>query len=866
MKNLVLGILAHVDAGKTTLAEAILYKSGVIRQIGRVDKGNAYLDTHQMEKQRGITIFSNQARFKWNNMDVSMLDTPGHIDFLAEAERTMQVLDYAILVISGPESVQGHTKTLWELLEKYKIPTYVFINKIDMPDINKKEIIEDLRAELSNGCVDFTETGTETFYEEVSVSDEDMFEEYMKKGKIHINHIKKGIKERKVFPCYFGSALKLEGIDEFLNLIDEYSLANKYPSEFAAKIYKISRDENGNRLTHMKITGGKIRPKDYIECINEKVNEVRIYSGDKSVFMGEVKAGHICVVTGLGSTFAGQGLGLDRGVTEPILDPILEYRVILPEGVDNAVAVPRLRMIEEEEPVLCVKWSKALQEIRINIMGEVQLQVIKSIVSERFGMDIDFDQGKVVYMETIRSTVEGVGHFEPLKHYAEVHLELEPLEAGSGLEICTKCNEDVLAKVWQKVILTDLKETVHKGVLTGSPITDMRITLVSGQAHIKHTESEDFRQAAERAVRQGLKMAETVLLEPYYNFIIEVPYSMVGKVMTDIDRMHGRVELPQTIGDRSVITGYGPVTTLREYNRDILAYTRGHGKMFCSFKGYYPCHNAEEIIEQTGYDSETDPNAPTGSIFCINGTSFYVNYDEVYNYMHLPNQQSTGSGIVNINNVRKDVIRNTNNEIWLEPEEVEAIINRTYNANKKNDEITKRNSWAKYKKTRLYTDYKSGNNSGKIKENYMLVDGYNVIFAWEDLKELADENMDGARGKLLDILSNYQAIKECNLMVVFDAYRIKGHNMEIFNYDNIQVVFTKEAETADQYIERFAHENSDIYNITVVTSDGLEQLIVRGEGCRLISSRELKNEVNTTVREALESLDRNKERISNYFL
>lgn len=856
MKNLVIGILAHVDAGKTTLAEAILYKSGVIRQLGRVDKGSAYLDTHDMEKQRGITIFSSQACFNWKDMEVSMIDTPGHIDFLAEAERTLQVLDYAILVISGPESVQGHTKTLWELLEKYKIPTYVFINKTDMPDIDRKSIIEDLRADLSNECVDFTETGTETFYEEVSVADEDMFEEYMKKGKIHINHIKKGIKERKVFPCCFGSALKLQGIEEFLDLIDEYSLANKYPSEFAAKVYKISRDENGNRLTHMKITGGKIRPKDNIECINEKVNEVRIYSGSKSVFAKEVKAGHICVVTGLGGTFAGQGLGLDRGVTEPVSEPILEYRVVLPKGADSAEAVPKLRMIEEEEPALCVKWNKELQEIHINIMGEVQLQVIKSIVSERFGMDIDFDQGKVVYMETIRNTVEGVGHFEPLRHYAEVHLKLEPLDVGSGLEICTKCSEDILAKPWQKIILTELKETVHKGVLTGSPITDMRITLLSGRSHIKHTESGDFRQAARRAVRQGLKMAETVLLEPYYNFIIEVPCSMVGKAMTDIDRMHGRVDLPQTIGDKSVITGYGPVTTLREYNKDILAYTKGQGKMFCSFKGYYSCHNAEEIIEETGYDSEADVGEPTGSVFCIHGTSFYVNYDEVYNYMHLPNQNSS-DGIVNVNNERKDVIRNTDKEIWLEPDEIEAIINKTYNANRKDDEFTKRNTWAKYKRTQNPSAYKSGNSSGRVKENYMLVDGYNVIFAWEELKELADINMDGARGKLQDILSNYQAIKECKLMVVFDAYRIKGHNMEVFNYDGIQVVFTKESETADQYIERFAHENSNNYNITVVTSDGLEQIIVRGEGCRLISSRELKDEIDMTVREALENYNRN---------
>lgn len=853
MKNLVLGILAHVDAGKTTLAEAILYKSGVIKEAGRVDKGNSYLDTHEMEKQRGITIFSNHARFKWKDTDISIIDTPGHIDFLAETERTLQVLDYAVLVISGSEGVQGHTKTLWQLLDKYKIPVYIFINKTDMPDIDKKKITQDLKAEISGECVDFTDMDTESFYEEVSLADESMFDEYMNNGKININHIKKCIKDRKIFPCYFGSALKLQGIEEFLDIIEEYSIPNKYPQEFAAKVYKISRDENGNRLTHMKITGGKIYPKYNIECINEKVNEVRIYSGDKSVFMNEVKAGYICVVTGLVNTFAGQGLGLDRSVTESVSEPILEYKVVLPEGVDSAMAVPKLRMIEEEEPALCINWDKELQEIHMSIMGEVQLQVIKNIVSERFGMDIEFDHGKVVYMETIANVVEGVGHFEPLKHYAEVHLKLEPLEAGSGLEICTECSEDILSKVWQKIVLTHLKENSHKGVLTGSPVTDMRITLVNGKSHIKHTESEDFREAAERALRQGLKMAESVLLEPYYNFIIEVPGNMVGRAMTDIDRMHGKVDMPDTSGETAIITGYGPVKTLRDYNKEIITYTKGQGKMFCSLKGYYQCHNAEEIIAEAGYDSESDINYPTGSIFCKNGAGFYVNYDEVYNYMHLQNQNSSGGEISDANTSQDSIKVKTNEEIWLGTDEVEEIINRTYNANKKSDEFTKKNAWKKYRTKLPDSNYKSTDNFDKNKESYMLVDGYNVIFAWEDLKEIANDNMDGARGKLLDILSNYQAIKECNLMVIFDAYRIKGHNTEILKYDNIFVVFTKEAQTADQYIEKFAHENREKYNITVVTSDGLEQIIIRGEGCRLISSREFKGEVDRTVKEALEN-------------
>lgn len=853
---MVLGILAHVDAGKTTLSEAMLYSAGVVRTLGRVDKGNAFLDTYALEKQRGITIFSKQAVFQWKNMGITLLDTPGHTDFSAEMERTLQVLDSAILVVSGADGVQGHTKTLWELLGQYNVPVFVFVNKMDMPDTDRLSLLMQLKTQLSSDCIDFTEDSTEIFFEEVSVTSEKIMETYLDTGMVKVNEIAEGIRSRSIFPCIFGSALKVEGVIELLDCIHKYKWRKEYPSEFGARIFKISRDEQGNRLTHLKVTGGRLKTRECIDESGEKINQIRIYSGEKFTVADEVAAGEICAVTGLTQTFSGEHLGIETQINDLILEPVLQYRVILPENTDAAVMLPKLRIIEEEDPMLSVQWNEELQEIQIKIMGEIQLQVLKSIVKDRFNIDIDFDQGNVVYKETISNVVEGVGHFEPLKHYAEVHLRLEPLEAGSGLEFRAECSEDNLGKNWQRLILTHLREKVHKGVLTGSPVTDMRITLVNGRAHLKHTEGGDFRQATYRAVRQGLKMADSVLLEPFYNFRLEIPSNMVGKAMTDIERMYGKVNPPETFGDRSVITGYGPVVTLREYGQDIAAYTKGQGKMSCTLRGYEPCHNADEIIEEMGYDSETDISNPTGSVFCSHGAGFYVSYDEVYQYMHVGN--ATDKTPIVLQNTKN--IGNEREEIWLGTEEIDEIINRTYNSNRKSDEITKKNSWHKSKREQDYFDYKGNKSVNTINEQrqkYLLVDGYNVIFTWDELKELAEVNIDGARGKLMDILCNYQAIKQCELIVVFDAYRVKGHNTEITDYHNIHVVFTKEAETADQYIEKFAHDNGEKYHITVATSDGLEQIIIRGEGCMLISSRELKEEIERVVSRAIEEFHQN---------
>lgn len=863
MERIVLGILAHVDAGKTTLSEAMLYTGGAIRILGRVDKGNAFLDTFALERQRGITIFSKQAVFQWKNMQITLLDTPGHTDFSAEMERTLQVLDYAVLVVSGADGVQGHTKTLWELLKQYKVPVFVFVNKMDMPDTDRARLMGILKSQLSPDCVDFTDNGTETFYEEVSVADEKMMNDYLENGTVRNEDIAQSIQNRRLIPCIFGSALKVEGVTELLDCIRTYQCERQYPKEFGARIYKISRDEQGNRLTHLKVTGGTLRTRVCPDDSGEKIHQIRIYSGEKFAAVDEVAAGDVCAVTGLTHTFSGQHLGIETSTADRILEPVLQYRVVLPEGTDAALMLPKLRMIEEEEPLLSVQWNEELQEIQVKIMGEIQLQVLKRVVYDRFQTEIDFDRGNVVYKETISNTVEGVGHFEPLKHYAEVHLRLEPLEAGSGLEFCSECSEDILAKNWQRLILTHLREKVHKGVLTGSAITDMKITLVNGKAHLKHTEGGDFREATYRAVRQGLKMADSVLLEPCYLFRLEIPASMTGRAMTDIERLYGRMNPPETIGENCIITGYGPVVTLREYGTDISAYTKGQGKMTCTLMGYAPCHNAAEIIKQTGYDSENDLANPTGSVFCAHGAGFYVSYDEVYQYMHLPNAEE------HMMPVRQDseAVHNEREELWLGTEEIDEILNRTYNANKKSDETTRKNSWHKSKREQDYFDYKGSKSVNTIKEhreNYLLVDGYNVIFAWEELKELAEVNIDGARGKLLDILCNYQAVQQCNLIVVFDAYRVKGHQTEVSEYHNIHIVFTKEAETADQYIEKFAHENGVKYNITVATSDGLEQMIIRGEGCMLISSRELKEDINRVLHQALEEFHKNKEEMHNY--
>lgn len=852
MGKIVVGILAHVDAGKTTLSEGMLYTSGAIRTMGRVDNRDAFLDTYALERERGITIFSKQAVFSLGTTQVTLLDTPGHVDFSPEMERTLQVLDYAILVISGADGVQGHTRTLWNLLRRYEIPTFVFINKMDQKGTDAEVLLQELKNVLEEGCVDFSTKRDTHFYEEAAVCSEDALEEFLETGRLKKETLQELFLERQLFPCFFGSALRLEGVKEFLEQMQELIKVPEYPDTFAAKVFKIARDEAGNRLTYLKITGGSLKVKAVIE--GQKVNQIRIYSGEKYEAFNEAKAGSICAVTGLYDTYPGEGLGAEQGTYLPVLEPVLNYQVIPTEGDDPILLLPKLRELEEEEPQLHIVWEEALQEIHVQLMGEVQLEVLKTLIYERFGVEVEFGQGNILYKETIQNTVEGVGHFEPLRHYAEVHLLLEPGEPGSGVQCMSVCSEDLLDRNWQRLILTHLMETEHRGVLTGAPITDIRITLVSGKAHLKHTEGGDFRQAVYRAVRQGLKQADSVLLEPYYEYRLELPSENVGRAMTDIERMHGTFGLPQTEADRTILTGMAPVSTMRDYQKEVHAYTRGNGTLQCTLKGYAPCHNTEEVLAATGYDSERDTLHPTGSVFCAHGAGFLVPWYEVKEYMHLPSiMQEKPSDSSEEKQTAYRVSKET--DAWIDTEEVDRIIAQSIGANKKQKTLPKKKVPEYYKST-------SKPKKQEVREEYLLVDGYNVIFAWEDLKDLAQVSIDGARGKLLDVLCDYQGMKKCNLIVVFDAYRVQGHKTEISTYHNIHVVFTKEAETADQYIEKFAHENGKKYNVTVATSDGLEQIIIRGQGCRLLSARELKDEIERTKKTLFEEHPQESKKLS----
>lgn len=852
MKTIVMGILAHVDAGKTTLSEAMLYESGVIRSIGRVDKGNTYLERDNQERERGITIFSKQAVLPVHEDKLILLDTPGHVDFSPEMERTLQVLDYAILVISGADGVQGHTRTLWNLLRRYEIPTFVFVNKMDQEGTDAEVLLQELKNVLEEGCVDFSTKRDAHFYEETAVCSEDALEEFLETGRLKKETLQELFLERQLFPCFFGSALRLEGVKEFLEQMQELIKVPAYPETFGAKVFKIARDEAGNRLTYLKITGGSLKVKAVIE--GQKVNQIRIYSGEKYEAVNEVEAGSICAVTGLSDTYPGEGFGAEQGTYLPVLEPVLNYQVIPTEGDDPILLLPKLRELEEEEPQLHIVWEEALQEIHVQLMGEVQLEVLKTLIYERFGAEVEFGQGNILYKETIQNTVEGVGHFEPLRHYAEVHLLLEPGEPGSGVQCMSVCSEDLLDRNWQRLILTHLMETEHRGVLTGAPITDIRITLVSGKAHLKHTEGGDFRQAVYRAVRQGLKQADSVLLEPYYEYRLELPSENVGRAMTDIERMHGTFGLPQTEADRTILTGMAPVSTMRDYQKEVHAYTRGNGTLQCTLKGYAPCHNTEEVLAATGYDSERDTLHPTGSVFCAHGAGFLVPWYEVKEYMHLPSiMQEKPSDSPEEKQTAYRVSKET--DAWIDTEEVDRIIAQSVGANKKQKTLPKKKVPEYYKST-------SKPKKQEVREEYLLVDGYNVIFAWEDLKDLAQVSIDGARGKLLDVLCDYQGMKKCNLIVVFDAYRVQGHKTEISTYHNIHVVFTKEAETADQYIEKFAHENGKKYNVTVATSDGLEQIIIRGQGCRLLSARELKDEIERTKKTLFEEHPQESKKLS----
>lgn len=852
MGKIVVGILAHVDAGKTTLSEGMLYTSGAIRTMGRVDNRDAFLDTYALERERGITIFSKQAVFPLGTTQVTLLDTPGHVDFSPEMERTLQVLDYAILVISGADGVQGHTRTLWNLLRRYEIPTFVFINKMDQKGTDAEVLLQELKNVLEEGCVDFSTKRDTHFYEEAAVCSEDALEEFLETGRLKKETLQELFLERQLFPCFFGSALRLEGVKEFVEQMQELIKVPAYPETFGAKVFKIARDEAGNRLTYLKITGGSLKVKAVIE--GQKVNQIRIYSGEKYEAVNEVEAGSICAVTGLSDTYPGEGLGAEQGTYLPVLEPVLNYQVIPTEGDDPILLLPKLRELEEEEPQLHIVWEEALQEIHVQLMGEVQLEVLKTLIYERFGVEVEFGQGNILYKETIQNTVEGVGHFEPLRHYAEVHLLLEPGEPGSGVQCMSVCSEDLLDRNWQRLILTHLMETEHRGVLTGAPITDIRITLVSGKAHLKHTEGGDFRQAVYRAVRQGLKQAESVLLEPYYEYRLELPSENVGRAMTDIERMHGTFGLPQTEADRTILTGMAPVSTMRDYQKEVHAYTRGNGTLQCTLKGYTPCHNTEEVLVATGYDSERDTLHPTGSVFCAHGAGFLVPWYEVKEYMHLPSiMQEKPSDSSEEKQTAYRVPEET--DAWIDTEEVDRIIAQSVSANKKQKTLPKKKLPEYYKST-------SKPKKQEVREEYLLVDGYNVIFAWEDLKDLAQVSIDGARGKLLDVLCDYQGMKKCNLIVVFDAYRVQGHKTEISTYHNIHVVFTKEAETADQYIEKFAHENGKKYNVTVATSDGLEQIIIRGQGCRLLSARELKDEIERTKKTLFEEHPQESKKLS----
>lgn len=862
MKKLVIGILAHVDAGKTTLSESMLYLSGKIGKLGRVDNQDAYLDTYELEKKRGITIFSKQAVFDINDLRITLLDTPGHVDFSAEMERTLQVLDYAILVVSGANGVQGHTKTLWHLLTMYNIPVFIFVNKMDQDGTDKEKILQELKFQLDDGCINFGQPPHE-FYDELAMCEEGMLEYFLENGVIEDSMIQKAIRERKVFPCYFGSALKLEGVKEFMEGLVQFTLLPSYPDKFGAKIFKIARDEQGNRLTYFKITGGSLKVRDVLSygSQEEKVTQIRIYSGQKYETVSEIEAGFVCAVTGLTLTKPGQGLGIEAASAAPVLEPVLSYQIILPDGCDPRWMLPKLRLLEEEEPELHIIWNEELQEIQAQIMGEVQIEILQNLILERFGVTVTFDSGQVVYKETIADTVEGVGHFEPLRHYAEVHLLMEPGEPGSGLIFDTKCSEDVLGKNWQRLILTHLEEKVHRGVLTGSPITDMKITLVAGRAHLKHTEGGDFREATYRAVRQGLKEAKSVLLEPYYSFQLELPEKLVGRAMTDIEKMCGTCVISQTNGETAVLVGSAPVVTMRNYQKEVVAYSRGLGHLFCSLKGYEPCHNAEEVIARIGYDSERDPENPTGSVFCSHGAGFFVEWHEVKKYMHiegyLPVKEKAEK---EESEILEPEIRE---EEWISLEEIDKIMNTTYYKNQ-----GKKSNWKK-RKSALESYYESISHTSRqkeTKEEYLLVDGYNIIYAWPELNELALDNMDGARMKLLDILSNYQGIRGCHIIVVFDAYRVQGHKEEIIDYHNIHMVYTKEAQTADQYIEKFAQSNKNKYKITVATSDGLQQIIIRGAGSDLLSARELKEEINRAGDKIRQHYQQNGHNSRNYLM
>ncbi len=927
-KYVCVGLLAHVDAGKTTLSEAILYTTGTTRKLGRVDNRDAYLDTYALERERGITIFSKQAVCQLGDTTVTLLDTPGHVDFSAEMERTLQVLDYAVLVISGADGVQGHTETLWSLLKRYQVPTFLFINKMDQPGTDREALLSELQKRLSESCVDFALLDDadaevpEEVWETIAMSDEELLERYLESGSIAEEDIRRLIRQRKLFPCYFGSALKLQGVEELLAGLERWMSEEMFAgtegwhvvqqeradagspertetgasdAAFGAKVFKISRDEQGSRLTHLKITSGSLKVKDFLQEKGkepEKVNQIRIYSGTKYETVNEAVPGMICAVTGPLNTYPGQGIGTEAESELPVLEPVLTYRVELPEECDAHKMLADLKQLEEEEPELHITWNEQAQEIQVQVMGEVQIEVLKSLVAERFGVEIRLDAGSIVYKETITATVEGVGHFEPLRHYAEVHLLMEPGEPGSGLQFSARCSEDFLDRNWQRLILTHLEEKRHRGVLTGSEITDMQITLIAGRAHQKHTEGGDFRQATYLAVRQGLCEAAAEgcvqILEPYYAFKLEVPSEYVGRAMTDLERMKGTFEPPEVDGETMVLSGVVPVATMQNYQREVVSYTKGRGRLSCVLQGYFPCHNAVEVVENTRYEAELDLADPTGSVFCAHGAGFVVPWYEVKHYMHIQtgipvlgeeacaddegngwnaagaggasdasgwvgSAGNTGAGFGRQSGTSASQTGtrdsragsgSASSSFGADEKELEAIFTRTYGESKR------KLSYDSGPRQVVYDPGKYGRaKKEEPVEEYLLVDGYNILYAWDELRELMKVTLDGARHRLMDMLCNYQGYRKYNLIVVFDAYKVAGGVGSAQDYHNIHVVYTKEAETADQYIEKFAHDMGKKHRVTVATSDGLEQVIIRSQGCLLMSANDLEEDMERVSRQ-----------------
>lgn len=848
MKRIVVGILAHVDSGKTTLSEALLYQSGNINKLGRVDHRDSFLDTFSLERDRGITIFSKQAVLKYKDTEFTLLDTPGHVDFSAETERTLQVLDYAVLVISATDGIQSHTQTLWKLLSKYNVPCFIFINKMDLDNADKERVITELKTKFSDGCVDFGSNDKDEFYENIALCDETLFNQYYETETVKTDDIINCIKDRKIFPCLFGSALKLTGVNAFLDCLYNYTEMPQYGSAFAGKVYKISEDK-GQRLTFLKITGGNLKVKEILQSDknknSEKINQIRIYSGEKFTAVDTASAGTICAVTGITFTKSGDGLGIENSTGLPVLEPVLTYKLNLPADVDVHIALEKMRILENEDPQLKVVWNERLGEINVQLMGDIQLEILQAIIRDRFGIQASFGKGNIIYKETISDTVEGVGHFEPLRHYAEVHLLLKPLKRDSGVVFKTSCKEDLLDKNWQRLILTHLYEKTHIGVLTGSPITDMEITLVSGRAHAKHTEGGDFRQATYRAVRQGLRSANSVLLEPVYEFTLEVPTENIGRAMMDIQRMSGSFNPPETVGEYSVINGTAPVSTMYDYSRDVMQYTHGKGKLMCALKGYEPCHNADEVIADIGYDCDADTDNPCDSVFCSHGAGYNVKWNEIKSHMHLPSALSTPKSdyVPSISKTEFSKCKDKDNLFALD-KELMQIFEQTYGPIK--NRSANQNHFTFTQKAESKNEnkkYKSSRPARYDGTEYLLVDGYNVIFAWDSLKELSKDNVEGARNALINILCNYQGYKKCEVILVFDAYKVKGSSREVEKVNNINIVYTKEAETADMYIEKVSHKLAKNNKVRVVTSDALEQLIILGNGALRVSSREFLYEI-----------------------